>query len=64
MYWRGLTAQEKVKYLLLLVTLIKVISYFYTVLVLYKSRDERDERDCDLLVTLAKRQTRGFDKLL
>ena len=46
MYWRGLPAQEKLKYSLsvLLVTLI----YFYTVLVLYKSRDERD---CDLLIT-------------
>ena len=47
MHWRGLPAQENVKYSLLLVTLI----LFFTVLVLYKSRDMRD---CDLLVSLAK----------
>ena len=49
MYWRGLPAQKKVKYSLLLVN-------FYTVLVL-----SRAERDCDLLVTLAKCQALGFD---
>ena len=52
MYWRGLRAQEKVKYSLFL-----VFSYFYTVLVLVLVLS-RDERDCD---TLAIYQARGFD---
>ena len=56
MYWRGLPAQEKVKYSLLLITLI--LLYSSHTVVLYKSSDERD---CDLLVTLAKRQARGLD---
>ena len=48
MYWRGLLAQEKVKYSLL-------YSYFYTVLVV-----SRDERDSVLVFTQAKCQARGW----